>query len=63
MRKTFNRKLPHINTLNKWYSTVDGSPGFTQEALQALKVKRNEALSHNKTLLCNMVIDEMSIRQ
>lgn len=44
VRQTFNRKLPHINTLSKWYSSVNGSPGFTQEALEALKIKHQEAL-------------------
>lgn len=63
VRDTFNRKLPHLNTLSKWYSAVDGSPGFTKEALEALKIKQKEASKKNKTLVCNLVLDEMSIRQ
>lgn len=60
VRQTFNRSLPHLKTLSKWYQSVDGSPGFTKEALTALKLKEADS---SKPLLCNLVFDEMSIRK
>ena len=48
VRNTFNRSLPHLATISKWYKTVDGSPGFTQEALVALGLKSEDAASHGK---------------
>lgn len=60
VRKTFNNCLPHIETISRWYTSVNGSPGFTEQALAALKQK---ARNNEKTYLCNLVIDEMSIRQ
>ncbi|CAH1994072.1 unnamed protein product [Acanthoscelides obtectus] len=62
VRNTFNKSLPHLSTISKWYRSVDGSPGFTQEALQALKIKHEFALSQGKAVYCNLVLDEMSIR-
>ncbi|VEN44792.1 unnamed protein product [Callosobruchus maculatus] len=63
VRSTFNKSLPHLSTLSKWYRSVDGSPGFTQESLLALKLKNEYALSQNKSVYCNLVLDEMSIRR
>ncbi|CAH0558772.1 unnamed protein product [Brassicogethes aeneus] len=60
LRTTFNRSLPHLATISKWYRSVDGSPGFTKEALAALKSKQNDS---PVPLLCNLVMDEMSIRK
>nr|CAH7714053.1 unnamed protein product [Callosobruchus chinensis] len=42
---------------------VDGSPGFTQEALLALKLKNDYALSQKKLVYCNLVLDEISTRR
>jgi len=36
VRKTFKNLLPHPSTLKKWYSVVDGEPGFTKEAFQCI---------------------------
>ena len=38
VRKKFNNKLPNPSTVRAWYRVVDGSPGFTVEALQAIKL-------------------------
>lgn len=58
VRKTFNNLLPHLSTIQRWYSVLDGEPGFTQEAFHAIK---------NKTALqpvfVNVVLDEIHIRQ
>lgn len=60
VRKTFNNSLPHLGTLSTWYKSVNGNPGFSNEALNAIKVKQNET---PHPLLCNLVMDEMSIRR
>ncbi|XP_044749766.1 uncharacterized protein LOC123310364 [Coccinella septempunctata] len=60
VRKTFNNSLPHLETISKWYRSVDGSPGFTNEALTALSLRQKEV---SYPLLCNLVMDEMSIRR
>lgn len=36
VRDAFNKNLPHPSTLRNWYSTVDGTPGFTSRAKEAL---------------------------
>ncbi|KAI5633926.1 transposase protein domain-containing protein [Phthorimaea operculella] len=60
IRSSFNTCLPHPTTIRKWYQCINATPGFTTEAFKVLeqKVKSTE----NK-VLCNLVLDEMSIRQ
>lgn len=60
VRSKFNRSLPHPATVSKWYRSVNAAPGFTEESLNALKMKVAEA---NYTILCNLVLDEMAIRK
>ncbi|GBO07366.1 hypothetical protein AVEN_158214-1 [Araneus ventricosus] len=49
--------------VKKWYQVVDGSPGFTKEALEMLKCKAVEASQRNRQIVCCLIIDEMSIRR
>ena len=37
VRETFKLALPHPSVIRRWYSSVPGSPGFTQSAFLALK--------------------------
>lgn len=60
VRKTFGTCLPAPRTLTKWYSNIDGRPGFTKEALAALKYKA-DANPHSK-IYCTLVFDEMKIK-
>jgi DNA transposase THAP9 len=61
VRKTYDSVLPHVETIAKWYRSVKGDPGITEEAFHMLDVKvRN---SGGKTIFCNLTIDEMSIRK
>jgi hypothetical protein len=62
VRSTFNNLLPHPVTINKWYSSVNGDPGFTEEAFEAIKL-RVANCNHSKTIVVNLVLDEMAIRQ
>ncbi|XP_054256977.1 THAP domain-containing protein 6-like, partial [Macrosteles quadrilineatus] len=57
VRKTFDTALPHPRTLCRWYSTVDGEPGFSQEISRALK----EYTNRNGETLCAFMLDSMSI--
>lgn len=58
VRKEFNNLLPHPETIRKWYKVVDGEPGFTQEAFDAIFEKNK-----TKQVFVNLTLDEMSIRQ
>jgi len=61
VRDAFNKNLPHPSTLRNWYSTVDGTPGFTSESLNVLKIKCKEMETKNKKLLCGLIMDEVYI--
>ncbi|CAG9136584.1 unnamed protein product [Plutella xylostella] len=58
VRQTFNSCLPSVKTLGKWYQSVDGHPGFTKEAFQALKFKAEQSQT---PIHCCIVFDEMKI--
>lgn len=58
IREQFRNLVPHPSTLRTWYKVVDGSPGFTKQAFDAIKLK-----CCSKKIVCNLVIDEMSIKE
>lgn len=53
--------LPHPRTLSKWYSTVDGTPGYSAEALRAINIKVDNEKRKGKKLVAGLVMDEMYI--
>ncbi|KAL4121129.1 hypothetical protein QTP88_013694 [Uroleucon formosanum] len=57
VRKVFNN-LSGPRTLCRWYMVVDGNTGFTAEAFEAISKQAKENI-----VCCNLVIDEMCIRQ
>lgn len=59
-RKKFDNLLPESSTIRKWYRSMDGRPGFTDEILRALQYK---VRNNDKPIICNLVLDEISIRQ
>lgn len=59
----FDKKLPHQRTIRKWYQSIDGDPGCTTEALMALKLKCADAARNKKKVICNLIMDEVAIRQ
>lgn len=64
VRKTLDTCLPHPRTIEKWYQTIPGDPGFTSTAFNVLLQSKSVAASANgKQLLCSSVIDEVAIRQ
>jgi len=62
VRKTFALALPHPGSLRRWYQSVDGEPGFTAEALSALKARVDQARKKNETIVCSLMMDEMAIK-
>lgn len=58
VRKKFSNVLPHPRTLRRWYMVVDGLPGWTKEAFNALKEKNQLGL-----VCVNLVLDEMCIKR
>ena len=60
VRSTFGNSLPHPKTLQRWYQSVDGSPGFTKEAFAYMKKLTNDG---NQKIHAALLMDEMAIRQ
>lgn len=63
VRSFFNNNLPSISTIRKWYSTINGKPGFSNEAFTALRCKANEENQKGSEVLVCLVYDEMAIRK
>lgn len=61
IRSVFNFNLPTIRTIRYWYSVVDGSPGFTEEAFDALR--QRVELSEGKPFMVALMFDEVSHRK
>lgn len=51
--------MPSPSTIRQWYRVIDGSPGFTKEALNAISLRSQDS----KAVVVNLVLDEMSIRE
>ncbi|KYN22412.1 THAP domain-containing protein 9, partial [Trachymyrmex cornetzi] len=60
VRKKFRNLLPESSTIHKWYSVLNGRPGFTNEVLHTLKCKVRKM---EDPIFCNLVIDEIGIRE
>ena len=61
VRKHFDLALPHASTIRRWYSSIGGCPGFTDEAFVSLKQKVEEASGRGEEVVCSLMLDEMSI--
>jgi len=57
VRKSFSNIL-HPRTLRRWYIIVDGKPGFTLEALEAIK-----QIVTAGYVYCNFTLDEMCVKR
>lgn len=60
VRSVFGGALPQDSTIKRWYECIDGNPGFTNEAFNALKSA--SAVSNHK-ILCSRMIDEVAIKR
>lgn len=63
VRETFCKALPDITTVRKWFSNIEGSPGFCDQAFHLLAEKVQEGGLRNKTLFVSVMLDEMSLRK
>ena len=62
VRKSFDLGLG-LSVIRLWYRSMDGEPGFTKDALTALKAKVLAAKRDNQEVVCALMLDEMSIRK
>lgn len=62
IRSIFKFRLPSIRTIRSWYTSVNGSPGFTSEAIEALRLMVDEMKKNDELLITCLISDEMSIR-
>jgi hypothetical protein len=60
VRESFNTCLPHPKTLSRWYKTVNGNPGFTEESFHAI---RQMVEKSNYELFGALLVDEVAIRK
>ena len=61
IRETWHNALPHPSTIRSWYCVIDGKPGFTSEAIKAIKLKVEQ--KKPQPLFINLTVDEMGIRE
>ena len=47
--------LPHASVIRSWYSSMDGKPGFTKDALTGLKAKVLAAKRDNQEVVCALI--------
>ena len=63
VRKSFDLGLPCASVIRSWYSSMDGEPGFTKDAMAALKAKVLAAKRDGQEVVCALMLDEMAIRK
>lgn len=63
VRTIFDKALPDVSTIRKWYSKLDGLPGMSKESFRAISLKVKDMQTNGKQLYGCLIIDEMSIKQ
>ena len=63
VRDNFDLGLPHVSVIRRWCNSVNGEPGFTKDALTAMKAKVLGAKRDGQEVVCSLMLDEMSIRK
>lgn len=63
VRSTFSQYLPGARTLRGWYSSINGSPGFTDESFDVLKDRANIEKEKGRQLRICLMLDSVYIRQ
>ena len=63
VRESFNLGLPCASVIRSWYSSMNGEPGFTKDAMTALKAKVLAAKRDGQEVVCALMLDEMAIRK
>lgn len=64
VRRTFDIMLPAPSTIRSWMAKVDCYPGFTQAALDALKIRAEKFKRiHSQPLMGCLMLDEMALKK
>ena len=63
VRESFDLWLPHVSVIRRWCSSDNSEPGFTRDALTAMKAKVLAAKRDGQEVVCSAMLDEMSIRK
>lgn len=63
LRSVFGQHLPAPSTIRSWYSSIDGSPGISQDALNELKILASVANSKGNTVVAGLMMDEMTLHK
>ncbi len=63
VRKSFHKALPHPSTIRKWTSALQCDSGFSAPAFETLKQRVQQAKEMGRTLVCSLMMDEMSIKK
>jgi len=63
VRESFNNTLPHPQTVRRWFSTVNFSPGINKSVLINIKNMIESERSKDKELQFGMQVDEMSLKK
>ena len=62
VRETFGLGLPHVATIRRWYSALDGSAGFCKEAFRSLE-RKVAATREGEQVMVALMLDEMAIKK
>ena len=63
VRETFDLALPHPRSLRTWYSHINGEPGFTKCAFDAISAQVLTDTANGRATICSLMLDEMAIRK
>ena len=61
VRETFNLALPHPRCIRSWYSGINGAPGFTKCAFDALAAQVRTDTENGCHTVCSLMLDEMHL--
>lgn len=63
VRDKFKNNLPGESTIRNWFSSINGSPGLTQDSFDALQRKVERAKTSCNDVYACLIFDEMAIRR
>lgn len=63
VRKTLSVDLPSQSKIRRWYRKVPADPGLSEPAINALKLKSEEAKKNGKESMCSLMFGEMAIKK
>ncbi len=62
MRQNFALGLPLPDTIQKWFASVDGQPGFTEEAFAVLRSKAEEEAACGARVYVMTMLDDKKLK-